>query len=302
MSSQSQLKLPLDQLPQNTKKLYLAFSGGIDSIVLLHILLKYKEQYKIILWHINHGLQDCAKSMQDFARNQAHQFGLELRLDKLNMDSSESNLEAKARDHRYRLFEQTLTQNDVLLTAHHKNDQAETLLLNLMRGTGAAGLRAIATAKPLGKGLLFRPMIDFTREDIERYASRHKLEWIEDPTNKEIEFDRNYLRHQVLPAIINRWPSAINQLHRVSELQIESEQLQTDLAKIDFARAKVIKPFSKTSCLSVTFLDSVSVARKKNLIRYWIKQNNLCVIGYHKIQQLISQLDSRVDAIWCHTR
>ena len=297
MVSRSQFNLALEELPLTTEKLYLAFSGGIDSTVLMHVLLPYKEQYQIVLWHINHGLQDNAKLMEDFARQQADHFKLEFRLDKLSMNGSDGNLEAKARDHRYRLFEQELSENDVLLTAHHKNDQAETLLLNMMRGSGSTGLRAIARLKTLGKGLLFRPLLNFTRDDIERYAKTHQLQWIEDPSNKSIKFDRNYLRHEVLPAVIRRWPSAISLLQRVSELQNESEQLQSDLAKIDYAPAVIKKPFSNSSCISVNALNELSFARKKNLIRYWIKLNKFAVIGFHKIEELLKQLSSRIDAM-----
>jgi len=196
------LQLPFDRLPENTKKLYLAFSGGLDSSVLLHALINYRQQYQIIVWHINHGLLNNAKSMQDFASKQAEKYGLEFRLDNLNMDSSKGNLEAKARDHRYRLFENALSENDALLTAHHKNDQAETLLLNMMRGSGASGLRAIASQKPLGKGILLRPLLDHTRDDIKAYAQTHQLEWVEDPSNQNTRFDRNFLRHEVLPVLI----------------------------------------------------------------------------------------------------
>ena len=291
------LQLPFERLPENTKKLYLAFSGGLDSTVLLHALLEYQKQYQIIVWHINHGLQDNAKSMEDFARKQAEQFGLEFRLDCLNMDPTKGNLEAKARDHRYRLFEQALSENDVLLTAHHKNDQAETLLLNMMRGSGASGLRAIASQKILGQGILFRPLLSYTRDDIKAYAQTHQLEWIEDPSNKNTQFDRNYLRHEVLPAIIKRWPAAISQMQRVSELQNESDLLQTDLAQIDYAQAKVTKYYSKASCICIEVLNLLSAARKKNMIRYWIKVNNFPVIGFHKIEELLKQLKSRVDAM-----
>ncbi|MBT3202779.1 MAG: tRNA lysidine(34) synthetase TilS [Gammaproteobacteria bacterium] len=291
------LQLSLDSLPKETKKLYLAFSGGIDSTVLLHALQPHQQHYQIIVWHINHGLQGSANSMQEFARQQANQYGLEFRLDNLNMDPLAGNLEAKARDHRYRLFENVLCDHDVLLTAHHKNDQAETLILNMMRGSGSSGLRAIARQKSLGKGVLFRPLLNYSRHEIEQYAESHKLEWIEDPSNKSIKFDRNYLRHEVLPAIIKRWPSAISQLQRVSELQNESEQLQTDLARIDYLQAEVNKPFSPASCISIEALSLLSLARKKNMIRYWIKVNDFSVIGFHKIEELLKQLNSRIDAM-----
>ena len=297
MNSSISLSFLPAQLPLNINKLYVAFSGGIDSTVLMHVLLPYKQQFQVVLWHINHGLQQNAQTMEDFARSQADQFGFEFCLDRLKMDPSEGNLEAKARDHRYQLFEQALTENDVLLTAHHKNDQAETLLLNLMRGSGAAGLRAIARLKPLGKGLLMRPLIDFTRLQIEQYAAHHKLDWKEDPSNKKTDFDRNYVRHKVLPVLLERWPSTISQLQRVSELQNESEQLHSDLAKIDYINAKINRSFTEYSCLSVKVLHSLSFARQKNIIRYWIKQHSFPVLGFHKIEELVRQLNSRIDAL-----
>lgn len=289
-------QLQLDSLPAHINTLYLAFSGGIDSTVLLHSLLPYANKYKIIIWHINHGLQKEAQSMEDFARHIAHESGFEFRLNILNIDPKAGNLEAKARDHRYRLFAQTLTAEDAVLTAHHKNDQVETLLLNMLRGSGSSGLRAIARLKSLGQGYLFRPLLNVTRHQIEQYAKNYQLEWIEDPSNKSLNFDRNYLRHEVIPVIAKRWSSAVSQFQRVSELQNESEQLQTELAKIDYFQVKIEKPFCESSCLSVKSLQALSPARKKNMIRYWVKRNNYPVIGFHKIEELLKQLDSKQDA------
>ena len=296
MVSIFQFDIVLEELPVDTEKLYLAFSGGIDSTVLMHVLASYKERYQIVLWHINHGLQVNAKSMEEFARSQAKQFGITFRLDSLSMNLSDRNLEAKAREFRYRLFEQALSNKDVLITAHHKNDQAETLLLNMMRGSGSTGLRAIARLKNLGNGLLFRPLLNVTRHEIEQYAKDHQLEWVEDPSNQNRKYDRNYLRKEVLPAIVKRWPSAISQLQRVSELQNENEQLLTDLAQIDYAEAKASRPLTDFTCLSINRLNKLSPARIKNVIRFWIKSNGFAVIGFHKIEELLKQLNSRVDA------
>lgn len=297
MNASNSFDLDLEQFPEKIKTLYLAYSGGIDSSVLLHVLRLYQKDYRIVIWHINHGLQDNAQIMENFARQQAARFQFECRVDRLNMDPHQGNLESQARDLRYRLFEQQITQQDVLMTAHHKNDQAETLLLNLMRGSGASGLRAIASLKPLGKGLLLRPLLRYSRQQIELYADQNKLEWIEDPSNKNTRFDRNYLRHKVLPLMTERWPSAISQIQRVSELQNESEQLQTDLAKIDYATTVVQRPFSDFSCLSINALQVLSYARQKNLIRYWIRHNELSVIGFHRIEELLRQIMCRVDAL-----
>jgi len=294
-----QLDLCLQRLPSDTRRLFLAYSGGMDSSVLLHTLTEYTSQYEIQLWHINHGLQENAVEMEQFAQQQAQQYGFSFRVDHLQMDSNAGNLEARARERRYQLFEQALHCGDVLLTAHHQNDQAETLLLNLMRGSGSAGLRAIARQRSLGSGLLFRPLLEVSRNEIERYALVHRLRWIDDLSNKSLDFDRNYLRHQVLPKILQRWPSAIQQFQRVSELQNETEQLLFDLARLDYSSSACDKPWSDKACLSVDSLNSLSGVRQKNLIRYWIKHHNLSVIGFHKLEQLVTQLESREDAAPC---
>ncbi len=167
----------------------------------------------------------------------------------------------------------------------------------MMRGSGASGLRAIASQKPLGKGILLRPLLDHTRDDIKAYAQTHQLEWVEDPSNQNTRFDRNFLRHEVLPVLIKRWPAAISQMQRVSELQNESEQLQTELARIDYAQAEISKFYSATSCICVETLNLLSLARKKNMIRYWIKINKFPVIGFHKIEELLKQLNSKAGAM-----
>ncbi|MBC8211594.1 MAG: tRNA lysidine(34) synthetase TilS [Gammaproteobacteria bacterium] len=293
------LDLSLQRLPADTKRLLLGYSGGMDSSVLMHALTGFTSRYNIQLWHINHGLQKNAAEMEQFARNQALHFGLQFRVDRLHMDASLGNLEARAREKRYQLFEQALQPGDVLLTAHHQNDQAETLLLNLMRGSGSAGLRAIARQRALGEGLLFRPLLEISRNEIERYALVHRLDWIDDQSNNSLDFDRNYLRHQVLPKILQRWPSAIQQFQRVSELQSETEQLLLDLATLDYAQSVHYKPWTRNACLSVAALTALTGVRQKNLIRYWIKHHNLPVIGFHKLEQLVGQLESKEDAAPC---
>lgn len=297
MSGPIHLADSLKLLPAHSKRLLLAYSGGIDSTVLLHTLLEHRQQFSLVLWHINHGLQDNAQAMEDFARQQAARYHIEFRLDRLHMDAGSSNLEAHARELRYHRFERAMSDGDVLLTAHHKTDQAETLMLNLLRGSGSAGLRAIARIRSLDKGLLFRPLLDFTRDDVERYAALHGLEWVEDPSNCSLKHDRNYLRHQLFPTLVKRWPAAIEQFQRVSELQNESEQLHIDLARIDYSATKLVRPFSPVSCLSLEGLSALSVARQKNLIRFWIRHHDYAAFGFQRMEELLRQLHSRVDAM-----
>ena len=292
----SHLDLPLDKLPSHINRLFIAFSGGIDSSVLLHRLLDYKNQFTLVLWHINHGLQDNALSMEEFSASQAQTYGLECRIDRLGLNPESGNLEARARQQRYNLFASALTCHDALLTAHHMNDQAETLLLNMMRGSGPSGLRAIAMKKNLGKGLLFRPLLNSTRQAIQRYASQHRLDWVNDPSNELLHFDRNYIRHQVLPVLEKRWPTSASQLHRVCEWQNESHSLMQELAQIDFRESREKRAFSLSACLSIKSLLALSDTRKKNLIRHWLREQGKSVIGYKRMHQLLSILDLRADA------
>lgn len=291
------IQLSLDHLPASINRIYLAFSSGIDSMVLLHQLQHFKSRYQIVLWHINHGLQANAEQMQAFAEQQAQIYSLELRLDHLSLDPAEGNLEARARHQRYDLFAQAMGERDVLMTAHHMNDQAETLLLNLMRGAGASGLSAIADIRALGKGWLSRPLLNVTRLQIESYAKQHDLSWVDDPSNQDLSFDRNFVRHQVLPNLLERWPAGLQQLHRVSLLQQESEELQQELAQQDLQLARLERPYSHYPCLSHEALAQLSEARQKNLIRFWLKQSNGASIGYKKLHELLTQLNSRADAM-----
>jgi tRNA(Ile)-lysidine synthase len=291
------LFLPLDQLASHVTRLYIAFSSGIDSVALLHSLLDYRDRYQLELWHINHGLQKNAQEMENFACNQAKLYQLEYRVDHLSFDDSTSNLEARARKKRYQLFAQSLTCNDALLTAHHMNDQAETLIQNLMRGSGPHGLSAIAMQRPLGDGLLFRPLLNQTRSAIEDYVAQYQLDWIEDPSNNSLMFDRNYTRHKVLPVFIQRWPSAIKQLHRVCEWQNENAELINELAAQDLKQCSEQRSFTTYRCLSIVEISNLSLARSKNLFRYWLKTHGKTLIGYKRLQQLISQLNARPDAM-----
>lgn len=235
--------------------------------------------------------------METFSLSLAQRYKLQSRIDNLNLDPDAGNQEANARRHRYQLFASALGTQDALLTAHHMNDQAETLLLNMMRGSGASGLRAIALKKKLGQGYLFRPLLNTTREEIEGYARSNDLEWIEDPSNESLQFDRNYIRHSLMPVLQKRWPAAVRQMHRVCEWQNESHSLMTELAKIDYAECKETRPFSEYSCLSIKRLITFSRERQKNLIRHWLKIQTKSVIGHKKLDQLLSNLESRLDAM-----
>src|SRR6187551_3819015 len=178
-----------------------AFSGGIDSTVLADMLARQRRKFASLrLMHVDHGLQaasaDWSQHCARFARSMRLPFvSLKARISR----QSGASPEAAARDARYAQLAHALKPGEVLVTAQHRDDQVETLLLQLFRGAGVPGLAAMPPIADFGPGRIARPLLDVSRAEIEQYAQRRRLNWIEDPTNALVRFDRNFLRHRVLP-------------------------------------------------------------------------------------------------------
>ena len=234
----SHMQSCLELIPDDVQRVFVAFSGGLDSTVLLRLLVAKPRKFEIIPWHFNHGLLDVASSMERFCIEQADTLGLEIRVDQLRLDEVQSNVEAVARKKRYALFAKHSRAGDCILTAHHADDQAETFLLNALRGSGSAGLRGIARQRMLGDALLLRPLLDFSRGQLETYAIQHELVWFNDPSNQTSRFERNYLRNQVIPLMKTRWPHFQAALATASELQSEIQDLLDEVAAVDFLQLK----------------------------------------------------------------
>jgi len=286
----------LELIPDDIQRVFVAFSGGLDSTVLLHLLVAEAREFEIIPWHFNHDLLDVADSMEQFCIEQVDSLGLEIRVDHLRLDQVESNIEAISRDKRYALFAQHTRAGDCILTAHHADDQAETFLLNALRGSGSAGLRGIARQRMLGDALLLRPLLDFSRSQLEDYAGQHELVWFNDPSNQANRFERNYLRNQVLPLMKTRWPHFQAALATASELQSEIQDLLDEVAAEDFSHLKTIVSRG-IATLDVEQLLSISPARRKNLVRYWIADAGFAVIPHARMQELMNQLNAKADAL-----
>jgi len=286
----------LDPFPDDIKRVFLAYSGGLDSSVLLHLLVSAGRGYEIIPWHINHGLLDVAMQMEQFCIAQAEKYDLVARVDHLELGDIKGNIEAEARHQRYHLFKRETVVGDCVLTAHHADDQAETLLLNALRGSGTAGLRGIARRRSFGGGILLRPLLGFSRADIEDYADIHNLDWFDDPSNASNRFDRNYLRNQVIPAIRQRWPHYQDAFSTVSELQSETQDVLDEIGRIDFEQAKGAES-DGIATLDKPRLLALSEGRRKNLIRYWITHQGLPVLPHNRLQELLRQLHSRPDSM-----
>lgn len=265
------LQQQLDRLPTLTRY-YVAFSGGRDSHVLLHLLASLRQQHPqldICAIHVHHGLQEQADKWVDHCTKVGEDLGVEVQVRYVNV-KKEGSLEAAAREARYQAFKEMIQPGEGLLMAHHLDDQAETLLLQLFRGAGVAGLSAMPAVTAFANGWLARPLLDVPRKHIEKYAVTHHLDWIEDPSNLDTTFDRNYLRHEVLPELKTRWPSLINTLSRAASHQAEAAALLEVLAEQDFQECKGSHQALQT--LSVSSLLKLDAGRQRNLLRYWLRQ------------------------------
>lgn len=289
------MQASLESIPASTRRVFVAYSGGLDSSVLLHLLISEARDYQILPWHVNHGLVEVAAQMEKFCIDETERLGLEIRIDRLDLADIDSNVEAEARRQRYRLFRQHSRDGDCILTAHHADDQAETFLMNALRGSGVAGLRGIARERRLGAALLLRPLLGCSRAELEDYASRHEIAWFNDPSNQSLRYDRNYLRHEVVPLMKQRWPGMVTALTTSSEIQSETQDLLDEVAAADF-RALRAEESNGIATLDLPGLLSLSAPRRKNLLRYWVTQAGFAALPHARLQELLQQLHARADA------
>ncbi|MGF1764453.1 tRNA lysidine(34) synthetase TilS [Aliivibrio kagoshimensis] len=214
-------------------RIVLAFSGGIDSRVMLDLLSSFRQrfpQYRYLAVHIHHGLSQEADAWQAKCKQWTKEAGIEFATSNVEVHSgSRVSLEQAARDARYHALSQYVSAGDLLLTAQHSDDQLETFLLALKRGSGPSGLSAMAATRPFYQATLVRPLLAHSRTEIETYASQHKLEWVEDKSNQDQRFDRNFIRHEIAPPLVARWPGLRKSVARSALLCAEQELLLSEL-------------------------------------------------------------------------
>ncbi|MCP1484043.1 tRNA(Ile)-lysidine synthase [Pseudomonas fluorescens] len=253
----------------------IAFSGGLDSTVLLHLLADLAKNVSLpplSAIHIHHGLQAAADAWPQHCQAVCDALGVPLLIERVKVQPGAS-LERAARDARYAVFSALTQANDVLLTGQHRDDQAETLLFRLLRGAGVRGLGGMPQQRPVGQGTLIRPLLDISRAELEAYAQAHQLNWIEDPSNQDRQFSRNYLRHQVMPLLTGRWPQAQASMARSAAHLREAQGLLDELAQMDLAQAATAHDFQWLGLpsLKLTPLTALSVARQRNAISHWLE-------------------------------
>ncbi|MHC8304516.1 tRNA lysidine(34) synthetase TilS [Pseudomonas sp. PB3P13] len=252
----------------------IAFSGGLDSTVLLHLLAhlaKAESLPELKAIHVHHGLQAAADAWPQHCQSVCDALGVPLQVIRVNVRPGAS-LECAARDARYGAFNAVTQAGDVLLTGQHRDDQAETLLFRLLRGAGVRGLAGMPRQRSLGKGHLLRPLLEVSRVELEAYASEHALSWIEDPSNEDRHFSRNYLRHQVFPALTERWPQARANMARSAAHLREAQGVLDEFAQIDLAPAQTVGEFDWLGLPSLELapLATLSAARQRNALSHWL--------------------------------
>ncbi len=266
--------LPILAPWRNAPAWHIAFSGGLDSTVLLHLLAtlaKTDTLPPLGAIHVHHGLQAAADAWPAHCRAVCDALGVPLQVIRVQVQPGAS-LERAARDARYQAFAEVIGAGELLITGQHREDQAETLLFRLLRGAGVRGLAAMPVQRPLAGGYLARPLLDVSRAELEAYAEEHQLEWIEDPSNADSRFSRNYLRHRVLPTLTERWPQAVSSLARTAEHLSEAQGLLDELAVMDLQAADQPSPFPWLRLPSLTLapLRELSDARQRNALRHWL--------------------------------
>ena len=263
--------------------LLLGFSGGIDSCVLLHALVEAKKtlHFNLHAMHVHHGLSPNADDWADFCAQTCASHQVPLEVIKVKVEKNAGlGLEAAAREARYQaLF---AVNADFIVLAHHQDDQAETILLQLLRGAGLKGLSAMASQD--AERSLLRPLLDISRLEIEAYAKAAKLAWIEDESNLETQYDRNYCRHEVMPVIKARFPAANETLARSAAHIAEASRLLDDLAQLD-AVTCVLNDRVRVEPLSM-----LSLPRAKNLFRFWLARMGFVAPSKDRLDDMIAQL------------
>ncbi|HEX9812429.1 MAG TPA: tRNA lysidine(34) synthetase TilS [Burkholderiales bacterium] len=268
--------------------LYVAYSGGMDSHVLLHALadLRRRAPWRVTALHVDHGLQaDSAKWARHCAAVCAA-LDVPYRSERVVVSESEHRgMEDAARRARYAALRRMLPSDAVLLTAHHRDDQAETLLLQLLRGAGAAGLAAMPAIAPFGRGRRARPLLNFERAALANYAKEQDLQWIDDATNFDVGPARNFLRHRILPLLDARWPAATERLAVSAKHMAEADRLLAELGQMDLAAAA-----DADGRLRISSLLALSLQRQSNLLRYWIRLRTGAPPPESRLRELLARV------------
>jgi len=295
MASSRKSKPSPKAAPLAAKRIALALSGGLDSVVLLDTVCKAvqasnssNQSTQVWVFHIHHGLQKPADQWLEFCEKLAKKYHTQFDFRLLHFaDQGEGNIEARARAGRYEALVELCIEHEIkdLLLAHHQNDQAETVLLQLLRGAGVAGLSGMPHDRILHAQnqeiTLWRPLLNQSRQELEIYAKKNKLKWVEDPSNQNTRYRRNAIRKDIIPKLEKIQPGAIANLARSADLLAQSQALLDRLAKHDGKNILRGKTLVLTPLLILAQADKPAA---NNLIRYWLRLNGLAMPSQERLE------------------
>lgn len=275
-----------------------ALSGGVDSLSLLHSLhqriKKSSHTMSLSAVYIDHQLQAGSDLWAEKNRQFCESLEVAFETVKVEVDKSTASLEKAARTARYQALSQFIAdEHTCLVTGQHLNDQAETFLLQLLRGAGSKGLSAMPDWTDFAKGFIARPLLNIPRAILDSYCASHGLEPIEDPTNSDTDIRRNFVRHKVMPLIEVKWPQAVKTIAAASDIQAENQKLLNELAAIDFENCFD----ARRNALLLIPVKQLSPGRVRNLLRYWLDACGADMPSQAVLQQIqLQMLDAKEDA------
>lgn len=278
----------LGRLP-TPRKYWVGFSGGADSTALLQAIHECQDRLTVPVQavHFHHGLQSEADAWQEHCTRFCSERAIPLLSRKLEIEfSGRSSPEEESRNSRYRVVAEILGNAEMYLTAHHAEDQAETLFLNLMRGSGIEGLAGIPVLRNLEKGWVARPLLDRNRPELERFLERRGITWLNDPSNDDTSFDRNYLRQELFPILEQRWPGLSKRLFRTARnaritagamamfIESQSGDLIRDRLKMPLPKLLELEPEMQTL-----------------ILRQWLRRHEVPVLPEARLLEFLDQLE-----------
>jgi len=279
------------------RRYVVAFSGGLDSTVLLDLTRRALPRQRgadLLAVHVDHNLQAASTAWAKQCEETATLFGVAYESCQVQIETRQGESpEAAARNARYAALCQYIGPGDVLMTGHHRDDQLETVLLQLMRGAGVAGLAGMAECSRYQTGWRLRPLLSVDRVSLLAYAEQSQLQWIDDPTNTDSRYDRNFLRHEVVPLLGQRWPGVAAAVARSARHSAAAVRLLRELGSSDASFAT-----ANADALDLKRLGTLSVERQQNALRYWLLSQSLSIPTTAHLQQ-IDQLIHATSAAGC---
>jgi len=270
-------------------RVHLALSGGLDSSCLLHWLGTSDFRTRVSVIHVHHGLQAEADAWAAHCERACMALELPLTVVRLELEKVPGeSIEALARAGRYEAFAHRVGPGEILVTAHHREDQAETVLLQLFRGGGPRGLAAMPLDAPLARGRHLRPMLGIDRSVLVAYAGAEGIDWIEDPMNLDPRLGRTHVRREILPRLKQHWPGVVGALVRAAQHASEAAELLDELAQIDFRQVQGIDDDDRG--LAIQGLSTLDPGRQRNLVRHWLRRSGLRVPSTIQLQRILDEV------------